>query len=155
RRFRLAANQYEIVGVGPKGFIGTEPGAVADIFVPTMMKPEALNSPGWTWFRIWVRPKPGYSPEQVRQPLQADFTRVLEERARNRRGQAPQATIDDLLKDHLEVIPAAWGASDVQRQFRRPLLTLGALVALVLLIACTNIGNLLTAQSASRAREMA
>ena len=48
----------------------------------------------------------------------------------------------------------AAGAS-VQQEYRRSLIAMGVLVALVLLIACANVANLMTAQAAARAREMA
>src|SRR6202030_1403242 len=51
--------------------------------------------------------------------------------------------------------PARSGTSDLQNEYRRSLAALGVLVALVLLIACANVANLMTAQAAAREREMA
>ena len=51
--------------------------------------------------------------------------------------------------------PAAAGASNLQGDYRRSLFALGVLVALVLLIACGNVANLMTAQASVRTREMA
>ena len=42
RTLRMDDNVYMIVGVAPKGFTGTEPGTVTDIFVPAKMKPSFL-----------------------------------------------------------------------------------------------------------------
>src|SRR6185436_15573273 len=57
RTFRIGNQPYEIVGVAPAGYAGTQPGTVAEVFIPSTMNLQALNSPGWSWFQIWVRPK--------------------------------------------------------------------------------------------------
>jgi predicted permease len=155
KTFRMGNYRFEIVGVAPKGFIGTEPGRVADVFIPAIMNVEAINSPGWSWFRIWVHPKAGFSLEQVRQPLQAVFIHGHHEQLKSIPADTPKQIIDAYLREKVLLVPAASGASDIQREYRRPLIILAVLVALVLLIACANVGNLLTAQAAARAREMA
>ena len=43
----------------------------------------------------------------------------------------------------------------MQREYRDALAALGGLVMMVLLIACANVANLMTAQASARAREMA
>ena len=153
RTFRIGNDLYEIIGVGPERFTGTEPGTVIDIFIPTMMHPGAQR-PDWTWMRTMARVKPGVAMQPLRAKLDA-ISRAFEAERANGLGGIPKKELDEMLNQRLLLEPAAAGVSDLQNDYRTWLAALGVLVALVLLIACANVANLMTAQAGSRAREMA
>jgi len=153
RTFRMGNRLYEIVGVCAGPFTGTETGLVTDIFVPIMMNP-AVGRSDSTWHGTLARLKPDIAVERVRARLDAVSRAFEAERAKGYAGMSKQS-IDDMLKQRVVLQPAAAGFSSVQKYFREPLAALGVLVALVLMIACANVANLMTAQAAARAREMA
>jgi len=153
RTFRMDKTPYEIVGVAEQRFTGTEPGTVTDIFIPTMMHPGVTRS-DWTWLRTLARVKPGVPLEPLRANLDAISLAFETERAKGFLTW-PKQVLENWRKQKVLLEPAAAGVSDLQNDYRRPLAALAVLVALVLLIACVNVANLMTAQAASRAREMA
>ncbi len=156
RTFRMDNELFQIVGIAPEPFTGTEAGTVTDIFIPTMMmKHNAIVRSDYAWFRTFVRLKPGVAVEPVLEKLRATYRAFQEERVSAEFAGMPKPAIDEFLNQELVLNRAATGISVLRREYKRSLEALGALVALVLLIACANIANLMSAQAAARAREMA
>jgi predicted permease len=153
RTFRMGDTRYEIVGVIEEPFTGTEPGSVTDIFVPTMMN-EGVKHADWSWIRVMAHLRPGVTGESLQAKLQADFRVFEEEQAKNVAG-VPKAKLANFLNQKIVLQAATAGVSEMQKDNRPGLIALGVLVGLVLLIACANVANLMTAQAAARAREMA
>jgi len=131
-----------IVGVTPREFSGLALGRRADIWVPlSAFQREPLMLIG--------RMKPSASIAQVRARMALLFRFTLEERVR----ESKDATMREL---KFRVEPAGAGVSTALRQeFGKPLAALMAVVALLLLIACTNVAGMLLALGAAREREMA
>jgi len=152
--FRMGDRVYEIVGVIDGQFTGTEPGKVVDIFIPVMMNPAATaNDIGW--LRTLVILKPGVAPEPVRAKMEVITRTVETQRMNGATDSMPKDVRDAFLNQQVWLERASSGASNLRTDTRRPLAILGVLVVLVLLIACANVANLMTAQASARAREMA
>jgi len=155
RTFRTGVELYEIVGVAQKTFTGTEPGFVTDIFLPTMMvKNNGIARSDYQWFRTLVKLKPGVTAAAVGARLKAVFRGYLQETVKLFPGM-PRQEFDEYLNRTMWLNPASAGVSGMQRDYGRSLAALCVLVAMVLLIACANVANLMTARGAARAREMA
>jgi predicted permease len=157
RSIHIGDQTFEIIGVGPPEFTGTEKGTVTDIFLPVHMNRLATED-RFDWHRVFLMLKPGVDAgsalEPMRQHLAAVNRAFGEECSTCFRG-ATKESIDRYLNQTLALYPAGAGISDLQKEYRRLLGILGLLAGLVLLIACVNVANLMTAQAAARAQEMA
>lgn len=144
---------YQVIGVSERKFSGTEPGTVIDIFVPAIMHRRALSSDS-TWLRTLAVVMPGIGIEPLRAKLAAVDHAFESNRLRGETGLAPE-TLRNVLDNRLRMEPAPAGVSQTQKEYRRALIAIGVLVMMVLLIACANVANLMTAQAEARGREMA
>lgn len=153
RTLHIGDKVYEIVGVSEKKFTGTEPGTFVDIFVPTVMYRCAIRS-DCTWIRTLAVVQPGVAVEPLRQKLAAISHAFEVKRLSGETGLSAE-TLKNVLSNQVLMVPAPTGASGMQHGYGRALAALGALVLMVLLISCANVANLMTAQAAARAREMA
>ncbi len=153
RTFHLGNDIYQIVGVGPEPFTGTETGTVTDVFLPATMN-RSFQRGDASWIRTLVLVKPGVAVDALGEKLGAVSHAFEAERSKGFTDM-PKGKIDVFLSQTVSMDPAAAGSSNLQKDYSQSLMALGALVALVLLIACANVANLMTAQATARAREMA
>jgi predicted permease len=131
-----------VVGVADQAFSGLAVGYKPDVWVPAATL--GSRQPG---FVLMARLNDGISLERARAEMQVLDRPRIEELARG----DPQ-----WLDVTLEVEPARAGLwTPLHGQFTNPLLVLMAVVGLLLLLACANIGSLLLARGAARQREMA
>ena len=157
RPVHIGDQTFEIIGVGPHEFTGTEKGTVTDLFLPVSMNRFA-NQDDITWHLVFLMLKPGVNPATALEPLRQHLTavsRALEAECSECLRGMTRVDVDRFLNQTLVFNPAGAGISDLQKDYRRYLGILGLLVALVLLIACVNVANMMTAQAAARAHEMA
>lgn len=150
-----------IVGVAPRGFEGTTLGTRPQVYVPITMR--GYMNPGWKgfddrrsyWAYLFARLAPGVTIAQARAAINVEYRGIINDVEAGLQEGMSDKTMARFRAKTMGVEPGWRGQSSVHGETRAPLILLLSVTALVLLIACANIANLLLARAASRASEMA
>jgi putative ABC transport system permease protein len=159
----VAGQPLEIVGVAPRGFVGTTPGARPDVFAPLTLNWSQRTRPihedrFFSYTYAFGRLQPGVSLEQAQAALGATFRTIVND------VEVPQLTgrdnltaedVEEYRARMLSLVSGARGQSQAPRFARTPLAVFFAATATILLLACVNLANLMFARGSARVGEIA
>ena len=155
----LNSRAVEIVGVAPASFHGLDVGKSFDVATPVCADPVFSNDGKgrlgmgtvW-WLSVFGRLNPGWTAERASAHLAAISPELFKA---SLPPAYPAESVQKYLNFRLAAYPGGSGLSELREAYTSPLWMLLGIAALVLLIACANLANLLLARATARQREIA
>ena len=138
KRIFVQDRPVTVIGIAPAAYTGPRVGARTDMWVPSGRDP----------VRMLGRLKVGVTLEQARAEMALLYRFTLQQRA-------AQDKDPRIWQTTIEVEKAGAGFGHVREKYAKPLAMLMVVVALLLLLACSNVASLLLARASARQGEMA
>jgi predicted permease len=149
KTIQINLHPYAIVGIAPRNFHGCSSGLRSEIWIPMGMDSEIwgsnrINDRGVSWLNVLGKLKPGVDSSQAVSELNIAMQRIAALYPDTHRG-ANTISADPLWRSPFGANVYLYGTLPI----------LLALAAVLLLLACANVANLLLVRSVARRREMA